>query len=68
MADTVEAALYKIENTQHDSRIPFSGQEGRRFKSFLADHSFRLLVAARTFRSRQAGQGPSLGVMPALRC
>jgi hypothetical protein len=31
----VEAPLYKIENIQYDSRIPFSG--GRRFKSSLPD-------------------------------
>src|SRR5262249_2275012 len=35
--EVVEAPLYKIENIQHDSRIPFSGPGGRRFKSSLPD-------------------------------
>ena len=35
----VEAPLYKIENIQHDYRIPFSGPGGRRFKSSLPDQS-----------------------------
>ncbi len=30
----------KIENIQYDSRIPFSGPGGRRFKSSLPDHFF----------------------------
>ena len=38
---TVEAPLYKIENIEHDSRIPNSGPGGRRFKSSLADQSFQ---------------------------
>lgn len=38
--EMVEASLYKIENIQHDSRVPFSGPGDRRFKSSLADHLF----------------------------
>jgi hypothetical protein len=33
----VEAPLQEIENIKYDTRIPFSGPGGRRFKSSLPD-------------------------------
>jgi hypothetical protein len=49
----VEAPLYKIENIQQDSRIPFSGPGGRRFKSSLPDQSFSTTCTEQMARKRE---------------
>jgi hypothetical protein len=49
----VEAPLYKIENIQHDSRIPFSRPGGRRFKSSLSPTNCFTHVSGRSFNRLQ---------------
>ena len=44
----VEAPPQEIENIQHDSRIPFSGPGGRRFKSSLPDQLFPMTYSTRS--------------------